>query len=110
MMIFYLYYVFSASILLGKKVLVVPWLLMMPLLNDDILKKTIVIFIIFVTCPIPAGVFMPAIVLGALFGRLYGEFFNYYLAGNVNVRMTSVAGAAGFAAVITRTISPILIL
>lgn len=58
----------------------------------------------------PNGVFAPAVCLGALIGRFYGEFVNMYCGGHLSVRMASVAGAAGYAAVITRTISPILIL
>lgn len=70
-----------------------------------------VIFIIFVTMPIPAGVFAPAVALGALLGRFYGEFLINYLGFvDLNTRMLSVSGAAAFAAVITRTTSPVLIL
>lgn len=68
------------------------------------------IFLIFVTTPVPSGVFAPSVALGALLGRLYAEILIHYFGFVVNNRMLAVGGAAAFAAGMTRTTSPVLIL
>lgn len=40
----------------------------------------VLVFFLFVTSPIPNGVFAPSVCLGAVFGRLYAVFFNKYFS------------------------------
>lgn len=68
------------------------------------------LFLIFVTTPVPAGVFAPSVILGALVGRLYAEVMNRYFNLGINTRIMAVGGAAATTAAITRTTSPTLIL
>ena len=53
------------------------------------------------TCPIPAGVFGPFVMMGALLGRAYGEFLFLYF-GVTEIGKFSILGAAAVSAMSTR--------
>lgn len=58
-------------------------------------------FFIGMTCPIPAGVFGPFIMMGAILGRSYGEFLRAYF-GVTEIGKYAILGAAAFSAMSTR--------
>lgn len=68
-----------------------------------------VITLLFASSPIPNGIFLPSLVIGALFGRLYGEFVAIDNPGN-DPRIFAMIGAASFASSITRTTSTVLVI
>ncbi len=67
-----------------------------------LLLKTFMFFI-GITSPIPAGVFGPFMMMGALVGRVYGEAMSQ-LFGIANIAKFAVAGAAAVSAMSTRLI------
>ena len=62
-----------------------------------------------ISCPIPAGVFTPTFVLGAVFGRLYGFLLRQIFGSVINETAYSIIGAASVTASVTRTISVAMI-
>ena len=61
-----------------------------------------------VGCPIACGVFSPVFLLGAGFGRLYGELLDYLINPDdrhITAGAYAVVGAAAMAAGVTRTVS-----
>ena len=65
-----------------------------------LLLKTFMFFI-GITAPIPAGVFGPFMMMGAILGRVYGESMSI-LFGVTNIAKFAVAGAAAVSAMSTR--------
>jgi hypothetical protein len=61
------------------------------------------------TCPIPAGIFGPSMVIGAALGRLLGEIYSYFVHVN-SVASFALVGASAMTANITRTISICVVL
>ena len=63
--------------------------------------------IIAVGCPISCGVFSPVFLLGAAFGRLYGEVIDLITPEDmvITAGAYAVVGAAAMAAGVTRTVS-----
>jgi H+/Cl- antiporter ClcA len=61
------------------------------------------------SCPIPAGVFTPTFVLGAVFGRLYGYLLKQIFGDIINETAYSIIGAASVTSSVTRTISVAMI-
>lgn len=59
------------------------------------------IFFIGITSPIPAGVFGPFMLLGAVLGRAYGESLSLFF-GVTNIGKFAVAGSAAVSAMSTR--------
>jgi Voltage gated chloride channel len=68
-----------------------------------------IVTLLFATSPVPNGVFMPALVIGALLGRFYGEFLALD-DSDIDPRVYSMIAAASLAGAITRTTSTILII
>jgi chloride channel 2 len=62
------------------------------------------------TLPIPSGQVVQSFVMGAGFGRLFGEVLNLFLADKVYPPGYAVLGAAAWAASTTRSFSMILIM
>jgi hypothetical protein len=62
-----------------------------------------------ISLPIPAGVFTPTFVLGAVFGRLYGLGLKMIFGDIINETAYSIIGAASVTASVTRTISVAMI-
>jgi len=62
------------------------------------------------SCPIPAGVFTPTFVLGAVFGRLYGYVLKLAFGEIINETAYSIIGAASVTSSVTRTISVAMII
>lgn len=60
--------------------------------------------------PTPSGSITTVISFGAMFGRFYGEIMNQYFGWYANSKVLAVCGAAGYAAVMTRTTSPAIIM
>jgi hypothetical protein len=58
---------------------------------------------------LPNGIFLPSLIIGALFGRMYGQFLQLD-SSDYDPRYYALMGACAYAAVITRTTSVILIL
>lgn len=56
----------------------------------------------FSTCSIPNGIMTPAVVLGLLFGRLFGEIFSYLNLSIISPRIFALAGAAAYLTGITK--------
>lgn len=65
-----------------------------------LLLKTFMFFV-GITSPIPAGVFGPFVIMGALVGRVYGEALSYFF-GVTEIGKFAVAGAAALSAMSTR--------
>ena len=65
-----------------------------------LLLKTFMFFL-GITSPIPAGVFGPFVLMGALVGRVYGEFMREFF-GVTEIGKFAVAGAAALSAMSTR--------
>jgi len=65
-----------------------------------LLLKTFMFFI-GITSPIPAGVFGPFVLMGAVLGRVYGEIMRH-IFGVTNIGKFAVAGAAAVSAMSTR--------
>ena len=64
-----------------------------------------------ISCPIPAGLFTPTFTLGAVFGRLYGYFFNWLFPSlQIQEGIYAVIGAATFTSCVTRTTSVAMII
>ena len=64
--------------------------------------------IISLSCPIPCGVFTPIFALGAVLGRLYGEYIHYVIL-DVHPGVYALVGAAALASSVTHTISVLVI-
>lgn len=62
-----------------------------------------------ISCPIPAGVFTPTFVLGAVFGRLYGYVLRQIFGKVINETAYAIIGAACLTSSVTRTISVAMI-
>ena len=58
-----------------------------------------------ITLPIPAGVFVPALSMGAVLGRAIGEISSWMFGADITPSGYASVGAAAMAAAITRTIS-----
>ncbi len=58
-----------------------------------------------ITLPIPAGVFVPALAMGAVLGRAIGEISFFIFGADIMPSGYASVGAAAMAAAITRTIS-----
>lgn len=65
--------------------------------------------LLFATCPIPNGIFQPSLIIGALFGRMYGQFLQQD-SSTVDARYYAQMGSAAYAAAVTRTTSVVLII
>lgn len=65
--------------------------------------------LLFATCPLPNGIFLPSLIIGALFGRMWGQFVQID-SSEVDARYFACMGAAAFAASVTRTTSVALII
>lgn len=63
------------------------------------------IILLSLTNPIPAGVFMPCLFLGAWLGRVIGYFFSFFFSVRY-IGMYAVIGSIAFTATATHTISP----
>jgi H+/Cl- antiporter ClcA len=56
--------------------------------------------------PVPAGLFVPFLAIGAAFGRIVGEAVNFWIPnGVVSAGVYALVGAAGMVAGVTQTIS-----
>jgi H+/Cl- antiporter ClcA len=62
------------------------------------------------TLPLPAGLFLPTMLVGALFGRLVGEFMKRFITDAVVPAGYAVVGAAAFNGGVTHTLSPGIII
>lgn len=62
------------------------------------------IILISVTCPIPAGLFLPALFLGAWFGRVIGYFFSLIFPIKY-IGMYAILGSIAFTSTVTHTLS-----
>lgn len=62
-----------------------------------------------ISCPIPAGTFIPTFVFGAVFGRLYGYTLRMIFGEVINETAYSIIGAAAVTSSFTRTISVAMI-
>ena len=60
--------------------------------------------------PIPAGIFIPTFVLGAVFGRLYGYILRQIFGNIVNETAYSIIGAASLTSSVSRAISVVMII
>lgn len=58
-------------------------------------------FFVGMTSPIPAGVFGPFVLMGAVLGRVYGEGMKHFF-GITDIGKYAVAGAAALSAMSTR--------
>jgi H+/Cl- antiporter ClcA len=76
------------------------WLWVAELLMLFIAKHVMVLG--FSTCSIPNGVMTPAVVLGLLFGRLFGEIMNKFQIQSVSPRLFALAGASGYLSALTK--------
>ena len=80
------------------------------------LLELIILFVIkhimvlgFSTCSIPNGVMTPAVVLGLLFGRFFGELMQFFSIRSVSPRLFALAGASAYLSAITKVFSFFLI-
>jgi H+/Cl- antiporter ClcA len=71
-----------------------------------VLCTRIFMFICFSTSAIPFGVFGPGIMIGAIFGRVYGEIGTRYFGFESDARAYSIAATAAFISGVTKTFSP----
>ena len=69
-----------------------------------------IIFFCMITSPIANGIFAPNLVMGGIIGRIFANVSNSYFGTSLSTRIFSVSGAAAYAAVTSKTTSPILIL
>jgi len=69
-----------------------------------------IIFFCMITSPIANGIFAPNLVMGGMIGRVFSNLSNHYFGTNFSERCFAVSGAAAYAAVTSKTTSPILIL
>jgi chloride channel 2 len=80
-------------------------------LNLVIFFVTKFIFIILsVSLPIPTGVFAPSLLLGSVFGRLYGFVLRQIFGDVINEAAYAVVGGAAVTASVTRTLSVAMII
>lgn len=66
-----------------------------------------------VMCPVPCGQFLPAFVIGSVFGRMFGEFASYDLteySRSILPGAYACVGAAAMVAGVTRTLSTAVII
>jgi len=59
---------------------------------------------------VPSGTITTVIAFGAMLGRFYGEVVNHYFGFNSNPRVLASCGAAAYAAVVTRSLAPAIIM
>jgi len=79
------------------------------LLGTGILIKYSMFILVFPKA-LPGGTITTVISSGALLGRFYGEAINYYFGFNSNPRVLAGCGAAAYAAVMTRSTAPAIIM
>ncbi len=62
-----------------------------------------------IALPIPCGIVMPLLALGASSSRLFGEVSNLFIGDATEAGVYAMAGAAGLVAAVTHTISPCVV-
>ncbi|VDP04730.1 unnamed protein product [Soboliphyme baturini] len=84
------------------------------ILTNPFLEKATSYNAVAITLPIPNGVFSPLLLIGAGFGRLFGEimalWFNYANETRVFPGSYSVLGAAALSGAVTQTVSTAVII
>lgn len=68
------------------------------------------LIVVSIGLPIPAGVFIPCFLLGACFGRLYGELLRIIFGNVIVPGGYAVVGAAAFTAGVTRALSTAVVI
>ena len=71
-----------------------------------VLASRIFMFICFSTSAIPFGVIGPGIMIGGIFGRIFGETGTRYFGFETDARAYAIAATAAFIAGVTKTFSP----
>ncbi len=70
-----------------------------------------ILLIIALSIPVPAGVVIPVLVIGASFGRIFGEAVSYFAGGmSLSPGIYAIIGTAAIGAGITHTLSISVIL
>ena len=68
----------------------------------------ILMFVALTTCAIPFGLLGPGIIIGTIFGRLFGECLELYFGITTAATVFSVSAASGFICAVTRSFSPLI--
>lgn len=70
-----------------------------------------ILLIIALSVPVPAGVVIPVLVIGASFGRIFGEAVSYFAGGmSLSPGIYAIIGTAAIGSGITHTLSISVIL
>ena len=73
-----------------------------------LLGVRILMVILMITLPLPAGIFGPAMVMGIVLGRLYGEVAVYFLGCQTSPTVFALAGGGLIVCIINKSFSPLM--